>query len=1418
MWSNHFCCLRLIVVNSFLLVLLSLGASAGGSGALIWQQDFDQGTEGLSALPENWQNLDSHLQIERLSGWDESIYKVLGEQSYPAKSSITISIEFSAQQWFERGQFGFGIQSQHSDDYYYVYADNGYFYAGTNNQYGYLSRFELGPAELNTGYLWRVHLSEQGGEIQVSKLTQPEQTLYWHELETRDWQQVRPLLFTRDRGLEAQADNLLVSATAPLSPGSLSGDVILTIHNHGSGQVLVNRGTWRCAQSCDFTVPQSEPVTLKPVAEPGWQFAGWDGACRGQGDECQLAMSSAKHTRALWAPAADRLHTYVKLQVDSAVTAGDKELVVFGLPLASGVIQSTEQIQIFQGDQPIESHVEAGMMWHWRDGSVRSATVQLPELDLTQGDVWLTVTDGGQGQTIPEPLPYHQSLSHAGTDKEHLPFPRILVTHDPYYLSQSGIVPPFRPVTDESPAMAEYLETQFEHWAGSLNFTSSSNANWLFDRASALFKAYMVTGDARYLKEAYLSKQFYFNYVRSDDVPPRPEGGRGCWTYKSTACADGKYIAPQQAKLAWALTGDSTQWDESLLVDMALQADKGWNQHPSRDPYDSESEGFTERGAGLVGLAELNVFEMTANEGVLAHLNERIESLKDMQQAPKQWDKDNDWLPMPGYFRHSYRVHEGMPYPGDGMSDDRAGSPWMSENIADFLWQAYWLLDHSDVPEMLRRLANAVEQYGFTSSFDAESESFITKPGFTEARTRSCNTRAKSTAMLYFMSDLASVEQQSSESWHRWYTDTHNIETLLTLSAGVYFESSVSARQRLLARLEALYEGWVNPQCAKLSMVPRLWNWQHRSNSVQTYAWVLDELNKAVELSVSDGGRIAGDRECADRCRLRVDPEDVINLTAKPDTGFEFVAWSGLCRGQSDCQLTRSRLEARNNAVEAHFRKRYPDKNQPIFFQHRPEALEGQCRPDNSFGVHLADFNGDGHPDKLALDHQHLRKYGKEIGRHCLWLNNGAGRFELDTVASEHLSGADDIACTWSAQISDFNGDDKADFWCRGTEAGSDFFENHSAKGAETLVFEHQKAWRAEADTPYAQGYKDRFSFADFNGDGVLDRINRQGRIRSLDDGRLLFDTQVKEPVWADFNQDGWPDLWSLADKKLLLNDQGQGFTIGQYQPAFDICDYSGGIFHLDYDKDGALDLFCVTASDEPQSDFHVLLNQPDGYHARALSAEDLYPDTYASVALTKGTLVFEDMDNNGYADLVTIGPGQKLRLLMQDSQGDFNMRSGAAVLSTPEVPLVWYLAADDIDQDGLLDLAISAKNAERSSAWVYTNESSVKNHSLRLSLNGKAMGKGQNIDGIGSRVLVYKAGTDQLLAHRLIAPDYRHTGPARGLHIGLGKNERVDIQVVWPNAWPASQRFENIQVDQHYQIVFYPEGSDSIKARAMER
>lgn len=544
------------------------------------------------------------------------------------------------------------------------------------------------------------------------------------------------------------------------------------------------------------------------------------------------------------------LDTIIILTPDESVLPTNSELVTFGLPLAEGEVYNNSEIRVSIDNVEQAIFIEKGLIWHWSDNSIRSVTIQLRDIDMFNGDVTLNITDNGSNVARFKQLPPETGWAFAGSDKSNLPFPRIFALHDSQYLAESGLVPPYLPGLTEN-TFSKYQSGQFNAWAGDLDFSSSRARNWLFDRSSAMYKAYLNATNnedkVKYLKEAFLSKQFYYTYVRDDGTRPKPEGGDGCWTYRGVSCADGKYVQPQSAKLTLALMGDRSQWDDNLIVNMALMADIGWNQHASRDSYNHEAEGFTERGAGIAGLAELHAFEITGNYRVLSHMNARISSLKDMQQTEKRWDITNGWVPKSGAFTHSYAVHEGNSKQANaklGDANDRVFSPWMSENIADFLWQAYQVTNNEDVPMMLRLLGNAIEYYGFTSRYiDGQ---YVKRHGFNSRnRTESCNAEPDATDVLYFASAFASQDNEgiANDEWWARYSDSHAIEIVLPLALAYLFEPDSTQRYLLQSRIEKITSGWLNSTCDRdVSGAYRLWNWQHRSNSISTWHWVRENV------------------------------------------------------------------------------------------------------------------------------------------------------------------------------------------------------------------------------------------------------------------------------------------------------------------------------------------------------------------------------------------------------------------------------------------------------------------------------------------------------------------------------------------------------------------------------------------------
>ncbi len=536
----------------------------------------------------------------------------------------------------------------------------------------------------------------------------------------------------------------------------------------------------------------------------------------------------------------------ITLSMADGVVATTSETVTFGVPFKIGQVTSIDHIKVSHNNIELAISARKGLEW-WSDGSIRSVSIQVREQDMTNGDLTLTISlearDTSMDFIFQDPLLFWET---GLASKAMMPFPRVLALHDLDYLSESQIVPPYL-IDSDVDQFDTYQNLQFDDWVKQFSYPNSSKGDWLFDRPSALFKAYLNTGRKDILKEAIQAKQFYFTYIRKDGPPPSEEGGIGCWTFGTTACADGKYIYTQPAKLALALVGDDSQWDNNLITNMALQADLGWNQYATRDPYDSETEGFTERGAGLVGLCELNAYELTGNTILLNHLNERIANLEDMQQTEQVWDISNNWIPKSGAFTHSVGVHENWYSPSNAPinnTNDRGFSTWMSENIVDFLWQTYWYTGNEKCPEMLRLFSHAINQFGFTSLYDYDSQTFIKKIEyfFVPFKGHPCIEDSLDTDLVYFGSAYANANTLVTEEWYAPFTNLHNVETILSLAAGYYFEEDPEMRRALKFRLDALDNSIFNSDCAQVSATKRLWNWQHRSNAKRTWDWIDNEI------------------------------------------------------------------------------------------------------------------------------------------------------------------------------------------------------------------------------------------------------------------------------------------------------------------------------------------------------------------------------------------------------------------------------------------------------------------------------------------------------------------------------------------------------------------------------------------------
>jgi hypothetical protein len=1058
-----------------------------------------------------------------------------------------------------------------------------------------------------------------------------------------------------------------------------------------------------------------------------------------------------------------QLRTTVTLQPDTKIEPHTNELITFALPIAEGVVNDIADIQVIaQGmEQPI--FAKAGLRWHWSDNSIRSVTIQLQNVDMSTGNITLTITNNGR-DTQKDLLeqPQNNGWALAASNKANMPYPRIFALHDKEYLTTSGLIPQYASSQGVNDAFEQYQVEQFKQWSGGLNFSISSGANWLFDRSSAYFKAYMTTGRVEFLKEAFLSKQFYFSHVRDDDSSPSQSGGRGCWTWGSVACADGKYIAPQQAKLAWALTGDDSQWDNSLIIDMALQSDLGWNQYASRDSFDSENEGFTERGAGMAGLAEIAAYEMTADATIFNHINQRISSLANMQQNEHQWDKTNGWLPKTGGFEHNLDVHEGNNSATSAPINDsssRGFSTWMSENIADFLWQSYWITSNQEIPEMLRKLGNAVDLYGFTSTYNATTGEHDTLAPFAaigDIRAKSCNKTKEDTDLLYFASAWANDSVKTSGDFWPYYSDTHNIETVLLLANAYYFEENTANKTRLSARIEKLISGWAHVGCANVfSNVHRLFNWQHRSNAIRTWQWINEEQPTVKPPTTTD-------------------PKDSDAMVSFGEVSRQVIDYAPM----SHQPFWIGMPDVNNDGCPDLFAGTHND-NAGTSQMWLHKVVEGECS--DQF-THYSNNNG-----------KYSQSDSGRITSRYIFSNVTEKSSGLPDIFGSDADGGDSviyplfddidagIAPIYKSEI----------IGCRGGKARCSALDLNGDGNIEFIV-------SSDITDPRRR---------------VYDPLTNTTIIPELTNNMHGYESSSYLTV--DIDGDSWPDVvagrsngyWRYNPVKGDFDEFTFAFTHPVSRPVTPNMQVP-----LDYDNDGDFDIlfgYGKWSGGDKINEFYLSLHRNNGDGTFTDVTQIAGGGSWTDGSLknqnnwtTYGGIYPGDFNNDGYTDFMTMTQSysNSPRVFQNNGNGTFTILKNLIVNGGAGVDVFrpWGNIGD-WNNDGFIDVAILSKGSDHIEGLKLYQNNANNNHWLKI----RARGLNNNTDGYHTKFIFRDSTTSKIIATRYLG-NFNQADARFIAYAGLGTVSSIDLTVEFPHNGP-QYHYSNIDVDN--ELVVFRDG-----------
>jgi hypothetical protein len=453
-------------------------------------------------------------------------------------------------------------------------------------------------------------------------------------------------------------------------------------------------------------------------------------------------------------------------------------------------------------------------------------------------------------------------------------------------------------------------------------------------------------------------------------------------------------------------------------------------------------------------------------------------------------------------------------------------------------------------------------------------------------------------------------------------------------------------------------------------------------------------------------------------------------------------------------------------------------------------AKAGLVRTGWASSVTIGDYNNDGFPDIF------ITYYGHNV----LYRNNRDGTF-TDVTAQAGLGQAlvrYGSGCTWV----DYNRDGHLDL----------FIANYLNTTIEELPKPGENAdcnWKGVPVNCGPRGLP--FGSCQLfrnNGDGTFSDMSERSGVAAAHGGYPM------TAVAADFDNDGWPDIYVACDSKpsfLFRNNHDgtfreEGLERGAALSEDGMEQAGMGVGVGDYNLDGSLDLFKTHFADDTSV---LYVNDGKGHFDDITLRAGLGVETRY---ISWGTGIV-DLDNDGLPDLFVVTgsvypevertlpnyPFKTPRLIFRNlGDGRFEElieEGGPGIVATHSSR---GCAFGDFDNDGDIDVLIVNLNEPPS---LLRNDVSGNNHWLKVKLVGTA----SNRSAIGSRVIVRYGGKQQ--AQEVLAQSSFYSANDPRLHFGLGAETAADVTIRWTNG-----AVENIGRVKANQVITVREGNGIVR------
>ena len=441
------------------------------------------------------------------------------------------------------------------------------------------------------------------------------------------------------------------------------------------------------------------------------------------------------------------------------------------------------------------------------------------------------------------------------------------------------------------------------------------------------------------------------------------------------------------------------------------------------------------------------------------------------------------------------------------------------------------------------------------------------------------------------------------------------------------------------------------------------------------------------------------------------------------------------------------------------------------------------------------DIDNDGHPDLFVT------YYGHNI----LYRNTGAGKF-LDVTAAAGLPAA---GTRWGSgcALLDYDRDGYLDIFVA-NYVDLDLSKTPKPGSNETCIWKGITVACGPRGLPMGHN-----ALYHNNRDGTFTDVSEKAGILAPG-GRYGLGA-----VTADFDNDGWPDIYVACDQtpSLLYRNRHDGTFEERGSAAGVAYNDDGalqagmGVAIADFDANGFLDIAKTNFSGDRPS---LYRNENGGF----------FEDVSERAGLGRNLLLgwgiaFIDVDEDGWPDLV-IANGhvypeidqskvgetyrQKTLLYRNLGNGKFADVTASAGPAFASVRPSRGLAIGDIDGDGRPEILIVNMNDRPA----LLKNVGPRQNAIAIQLTGTR----SNRSAIGARCTIEAGGRKQMAD--VVSGGSYYSQSALTLYFGVGKAERIDrLEVRWPDGgkqvWPA------LGVNRTLHIT---EGSDTVREQAFSK